>query len=59
MLKLNVETYPQSANVYDSLGEAYLVSGDKEKAIENYRKALALDPTMESAKRVLQRLTGQ
>jgi peptidylprolyl isomerase len=59
VLKLNVEAYPQSANVYDSLAEAYLVSGNKEKAIENYQRALALDPTMDSAKRALKILTGQ
>ena len=59
VLKLNVEAYPQSANVYDSLGEAYLVRGDKEKAIENYQKALAIDPATESAKRALKILTGQ
>ena len=58
VLKLNVETYPQSANVYDSLGEAYMVRGDKEKAIENYQKALAIDPASESAKRALKILTG-
>ncbi len=44
ILKLNVEAYPQSANVYDSLGEAYLDNGDKEPAIENYEKSLQLDP---------------
>ena len=59
VLKLNVEMYPQSANVYDSLGEAYALAGDKENAIENYRKALAIDPTMESAKQALKKLTGQ
>lgn len=59
VLKLNVEGYPQSANVYDSLAEAYLVSGNKVKAIENYQKALAIDPTMESAKQALKKLTGQ
>jgi len=59
VLKLNVEAYPQSANVYDSLGEAYMVRGDKEKAIENYQKALALDPTMESAKQALIKLKAQ
>jgi tetratricopeptide (TPR) repeat protein len=45
--------------VYDSLAEAYLLSGDKEKAIENYRRAVAIDPTMESAKQALKQLTGQ
>ena len=59
VLKLNVAAYPQSANVYDSLGEAYMVRGDKEKAIENYQKALALDPTMESAKQALIKLKAQ
>ena len=62
VFKLNVEAYPLSANVYDSLGEAYIVRGGEEgrdKAIENYQKALSIDPTMESAKQALKKLTGQ
>ena len=40
--KTNVERYPESANVYDSLGEAYENHGDKEKAAKNYEKAVIL-----------------
>lgn len=37
--KLNVERYPGSANVYDSLGEAYERAGRFELALTNYEKA--------------------
>jgi hypothetical protein len=57
ILQLNVEAHPNSANAYDSLGEAYLGAGNKTLAIENYRKALALDPKMNSSINVLKRLT--
>jgi tetratricopeptide (TPR) repeat protein len=53
-----VEAYQQSANVFDSLGEAYLLRGNKEKAIENYEKSLELDPKSENAKGVLKKLKG-
>lgn len=59
VFKLNVEAYPESANVYDSLGEAYLLRGDKQKAIENYEKSLKLDPKSENAKEVLKKLKGE
>jgi Tfp pilus assembly protein PilF len=57
VFKLNVEAYPASANVYDSLAEAYLAHGEKQLAIDNYRKALELDPKSESARKALQTLT--
>jgi tetratricopeptide (TPR) repeat protein len=44
ILKLNVEMFPKSANVYDSLGEAYMDDGNKELARENYEKSLKIDP---------------
>ncbi|MGK0427901.1 MAG: CubicO group peptidase (beta-lactamase class C family) [Ulvibacter sp.] len=44
IFKLNAETFPNSANVYDSYGEALLANGDKEKAIENYLKSVKIDP---------------
>jgi len=40
--KTNVERYPGSANVYDSLGEAYENKGDSEQAAKNYQKAVEL-----------------
>ncbi|HEU4526020.1 MAG TPA: DUF2911 domain-containing protein, partial [Gemmatimonadales bacterium] len=42
VFRKNVKDYPKSWNVYDSLGEAYAVKGDKKKARDNYNKALAM-----------------
>jgi CubicO group peptidase (beta-lactamase class C family) len=46
---LNVRMFPKSANTYDSLGEAYLIAGNKELAIENYEKSLKLNPENKNA----------
>ena len=59
IFKLNVEAYPQSANVYDSLGEAYMVSGDKELAVRNYRRAVELNPQNANAVEMLKKLGAQ
>lgn len=56
IFKLNVELYPDSANVYDSLAEAYMNSGDTKKAIKNYRKSLELNPDNTNAKEMLKKL---
>jgi len=40
MFKLAVESYPKSANVYDSLGEGYEAKGELELAKKNYKIAL-------------------
>lgn len=44
ILKLNVEAYPQGFNTYDSLGEAYMIDGQRDLAIKNYKKSLELNP---------------
>jgi len=59
VFQLNVEAYPQSSNVYDSLGEAYMNNGDKALAIENYEKALKLDPGNTNAVQMLNKLRAQ
>lgn len=56
VFRVNVTLYPQSSNVYDSLGEAYAVKGDKERAIANYSKSLELDPKNKNAVEQLKRL---
>jgi dienelactone hydrolase len=40
ILKLNVTAYPNSANVYDSVSDAYLADGQKDLARQNATKAL-------------------
>ena len=42
ILKLNATAYPNSANVYDSLSDAYLANGQNDLARENAKKALEL-----------------
>ncbi|HSC45846.1 MAG TPA: serine hydrolase [Candidatus Acidoferrum sp.] len=56
LFERNVQEYPESSNVYDSLGEAYAAAGKKELAIENYEKAVKLDPKNENAKEWLKKL---
>jgi Flp pilus assembly protein TadD len=56
VFRLNVEQFPQDANVYDSLGEAYLKQGDKRLAIENYKRSLDLNPQNDNAREVLKKL---
>ncbi len=44
VFQMNVEAYPRSANVYDSLSDGYLAMGNKEEALKYAEKAIeALD----------------
>jgi CubicO group peptidase (beta-lactamase class C family) len=56
VFKVNAELYAQSANVYDSLGEAYMMNGDKALAIASYKKSLELNPKNENAVTMLKKL---
>ena len=58
IFQVNVEAYPQSSNVYDSLGEAYMDDGDKPLAIANYEKSLQLNPKNRGAVKMLQKLNA-
>jgi predicted Zn-dependent protease len=56
IFKLNVFLYPSSANVYDSVAEAYEANGNRDLAIVNYKRSLELDPKNTNAAQQLKRL---
>jgi hypothetical protein len=56
LFKLNTIAFPNSWNVYDSLGEAFWKDGQIDLAIKNYERSLELDPNNENAKKALKEL---
>lgn len=50
ILKLTAEEFPNSANVYDSYGDALLAKGDTVNALANFKKAFGMDATMAGLK---------
>lgn len=44
VFEANVERNPEDPNVWDSMGEGYFNNGDKEKAIDAFKKSLSMDP---------------
>lgn len=53
---LALHIYPNSANLYDSLAEAYLIKKDAKNAIANFKKSLELNPENQNAIHRLQQL---
>jgi CubicO group peptidase (beta-lactamase class C family) len=56
VFQLNIDAYPEYANGYDSLAEAYAAKGEKILAIKNYAKSLELDPNNANAVEKLNQL---
>jgi CubicO group peptidase (beta-lactamase class C family) len=56
IFKLNVEAYPDYAGAYSGLGEAYRLNGNKELAIENFKKSLEIYPDNKMTKEKLKQL---
>lgn len=50
--KMNIDYYPQSFNVYDSMGDYYLAVGDKKNAITAFATALSLEDNQEIRKKL-------
>lgn len=53
IFKSNTVAFPNSANAFDSLGEAYMKAENKELAILNYEKSLQLNPKNENAAKMI------
>lgn len=56
IFRFTTEAYPQSANTFDSLGEAYFVRGRMDKATINYKRSLELNPGNKNAVHMLRQL---
>lgn len=56
LMQLNTQEYPNSANAYDSLGEAYFHNKDYDLAIKNYEKSLALNEENGNARTMIERI---
>ena len=56
IFKLNVEEYPEAFNPYDSLGEGYMIAGQKELAIKYYKKSIELNPDNQNGIMMLERI---
>ncbi|HEY4327233.1 MAG TPA: alpha/beta hydrolase-fold protein [Mucilaginibacter sp.] len=52
MFSLNIRNYPESFNVYDSMGDCYGTKGDKDNAIIYYNKALKLRKNPETIEKL-------
>lgn len=56
VFRLNVETFPESWNTYDSYAEALMKNGNIDQAILNYNKSLELNPGNENGKAMLEKI---
>lgn len=50
IFELNIKQYPESANPYDSFGDALLAKGDTIRALENFKKCFSMDSTLTYSK---------
>ncbi|SMF90810.1 CubicO group peptidase, beta-lactamase class C family [Paenibacillus uliginis N3/975] len=56
VLELSVQLFPESSNLYDSLGEMYLSAGEPAMALRHYEKSVELDPTHREGKIMIEKL---
>ncbi len=56
---LNADTFPTSANTWDSLAEACMSKGENDTAIRYYQRSLEIDPDNSNALQMIEELAGE
>ena len=56
VFKINTVLYPKSSNTFDSLADAFLKKGDTVNAIDNLKKALAINPENRRSKNTFKKI---
>jgi hypothetical protein len=59
VLEFNASQFSASPYVYESLGEAYMMAGEKSHALRNLKKLLELDPGNSFARKKLKELAAK
>lgn len=59
LLKISTIVFPESSNLYDSLGEIYLINGEKDLALKSYKKSVELNPKNIRGKKILEELINE
>ncbi|MEM6692698.1 MAG: tetratricopeptide repeat protein, partial [Planctomycetota bacterium] len=50
------ELYPESSNVYNSLGEGLLADKQYDESLRSYRKSVKLDPSNAGGKKAIEQI---
>ena len=50
------QEFPEKANIFDSLGEAYFITEDYDNALINYKKAIQINPDMKTSKNYIKKI---
>jgi CubicO group peptidase (beta-lactamase class C family) len=58
VFQLLVSEFPESANPYDSLGEAYFINEQYDLSLANYKITLELNPKSGTAKKMIEKIEG-
>jgi CubicO group peptidase (beta-lactamase class C family) len=59
IFKLSTREFPNNANAYDSLAEAYYLKGNLKLSLDNYQTSVKLDPNNNNAIKMMSKIQGR